>query len=663
MAIYHVSFNSVSRSSGHKASAAAAYRAGEKLQDEKYGMTHDYSNKKGVVSSGIFAPENSPDWVNDREKLWNEVEKSEKRVDAQLAREIEVALPRELEKQQQQELLNGYLKENFVQKGMVADWAIHESKSRDGKTNPHAHVLLTMRPIEADGFSAKKDRSWNDPKLGLEWRESWADHANRALEKAGVKDRIDHRSLVDQKEEAVKNGDEKKANELDRNPTVKEGRAATALRHKGEFSERVDLNDQIRKDNERVAALRGQIAQLKGSLEKNKEFASKEKVNLDQIRVKASDNYNKASSYRDAAIHKYGSKIGAWENRGLKQRINDWIRGNSPVGMIKDWAMDKGLIKWDSYHTRRTNYERAKEAINKAEDRFKDSKDRVEQVYFDKEYKDKIEKLNRSIDQAKERQSQQQEKLQAREEQLKQKLSQLKENQEKLKSGQEKETPSHQQSDALKKMYEQRQKQQGDGREGSGKQEPGKAEQGKDATNRQQEDTKEGSGKQEPGKAEQGKDATNRQQEDGQEGSGKQEPGKAEQGKDATNRQQEDTKEGSGKQEQGKAEQGKDAANRQQEDTKEGSGKQEQGKAEQGKDATNRQQGDGQEGSGKQEQKKAEQDNDHPQQSEALKKMYEKQEQQQQERQQQEKQQQEQQHQENQQQQTQQPQQNQGMER
>ena len=558
MAIYHVSFNSVSRSSGHKASAAAAYRAGEKLQDEKYGLTHDYSNKKGVVSSGILAPENSPDWVNNRERLWNEVEKSEKRVDAQLAREIEVALPRELEKKQQQELLNGYLKENFVQKGMVADWAIHESKSRDGKTNPHAHVLLTMRPIDADGFSAKKDRSWNDPKLGLEWRESWADHANRALEKAGVKDRIDHRSLVDQKEEAVKNGDEKKANELDRNPTVKEGRAATALRQKGQFSERVDLNDQIRKDNERVAALRGQIAQLKGSLEKNKEFASKEKVNLDQIRVKASDNYNKASSYRDATIHKYGSKIGAWENRGLKQRINDWIRGNSPVGMIKDWAMDKGLIKWDSYHTRRTNYERAKEAINKAEDRFKDSKDRVEQVYFDKEYKDKIEKLNRSIDQAKERQSQQQEKLQAREEQLKQKLSQLKENQEKLKSGQEKETPSHQQSDALKKMYEQRQKQQEDGREGSGKQKPGKAEQGKDAANQQQEDTKEGSGKQE--------------------------------------------------------------------------------------------------------QKKAEQDNDHPQQSEALKKMYEKQEQQQQERQQQEKQQQEQQHQENQQQ-TQQPQQNQGMER
>ena len=585
MAIYHVSFNSVSRSSGHKASAAAAYRAGEKLQDEKYGMTHDYSNKKGVVSSGIFAPENSPDWVNDREKLWNEVEKSEKRVDAQLAREIEVALPRELEKQQQQELLNGYLKENFVQKGMVADWAIHESKSRDGKTNPHAHVLLTMRPIEADGFSAKKDRSWNDPKLGLEWRESWADHANRALEKAGVKDRIDHRSLVDQKEEAVKNGDEKKASELDRNPTVKEGRAATALRQKGEFSERVDLNDQIRKDNERVAALRGQIAQLKGSLEKNKEFASKEKVNLDQIRVKASDNYNKASSYRDATIHKYGSKIGAWESRGFRQKIDDWIRGNSPIGMIKDWAMDKGLIKWDSYHTRRTNYERAKEAINKAEDRFKDSKDRVEQVYFDKEYKDKIEKLNRSIDQAKERQSQQQEKLQAREEQLKQKLSQLKENQEKLKSGQEKETPSHQQSDALKKMYEQRQKQQGDGREGSDKQEPGKTEQGKDAANRQQED--------------------------GQEGSGKQEPGKTEQGKDAANRQQEDTKEGSGKQEQ----------------------------------------------------KKAEQDNDHPQQSEALKKMYEKQEQQQQERQQQEKQQQEQQHQENQQQQTQQTQQNQGMER
>ena len=543
MAIYHVSFNSVSRSSGHKASAAAAYRAGEKLQDEKYGLTHDYSNKKGVVSSGILAPENSPEWAKNRERLWNEVEKSEKRVDAQLAREIEVALPRELEKKQQQELLNGYLKENFVQKGMVADWAIHESKSRDGKTNPHAHVLLTMRPIDADGFSAKKDRSWNDPKLGLGWRESWTDHANRALEKAGVKDRIDHRSLADQKEEAVKNGDEKKANELDRNPTIKEGRAATALRQKGEFSERVDLNDQIRKDNERVAALRGQIDQLKGSLEKNKEFASKDKVNLGKIREKASDSHNKARAYRDESIFKYGSKVGSWENRGFKQRINDWVRGNSPVGMIKDWAMDKGLIKWDSYHTRRTNYERAKEAINKAEDRVKQSENRVEQVFFDEKYKNKIEKFNRSIDQSRERQNQQQEKLQAREEELKQKLSQLQANQEKIKAGQEKETPSHQQSDALKKMHEQRQKQQG---------------------------------------------------------------------KDAANRQQEGSKEGSGKQEQ-------------------------QGKAEQGKNQ--------------------------PQRSEALQKMYEKQEQQQQERQQQEKQQPEQSRQENQQQQTQQPQQNQGMER
>lgn len=453
MAIYHVHFSSISRSKGHKASAAAAYRAGEKLKDEKYGVTHDYSRKGGVLSSGIITPNNAPEWAKNRQQLWSEVEKSEKRSDAQLAREIEIALPRELEKKQQEDLLNGYIKDNFVQRGMIADWAIHETKSRDGQTNPHAHVLLTMRPIEASGFSAKKDRSWNDQDLSLEWRKSWADHANNALEKAGVKEKIDHRSLVDQKEEAVKKGDEKKANELDRAPTVKEGKAATALRQKGLASERVSLNEQIQQDNARMTALREQIANLQGLIGKNQEFASREKVDLGKIRERAADYHNKARAYRDETIFKHGSKFEAWENRGIKQRINDWIRGNSPVGMIKDWAMDKGLIRWDSYHTRRVNYERAKEAINKAEGWFKRSEEKVEKVFFDQEYKNKIEKLNTSINQAREKQDQWKGDLQNKETELKEKLLNIQKNQEKQKSLYEKDT-NNQQSEKLSKLYE-----------------------------------------------------------------------------------------------------------------------------------------------------------------------------------------------------------------
>lgn len=126
MAIYHCAVKIISRSSGRSSVGAAAYRAGEKLENERDGRTHDYTRKDGVVHTEIMTPDNAPEWAKDREKLWNEVEKAEKSIDAQLCREVEVALPTELTPEQQKELVRDYVKDNFVDRGMIADVAIHD---------------------------------------------------------------------------------------------------------------------------------------------------------------------------------------------------------------------------------------------------------------------------------------------------------------------------------------------------------------------------------------------------------------------------------------------------------------------------------------------------------------------------------------------------------
>ena len=190
MAIYHLSAKIVSRGKGQSVVAAAAYRASESLQDERYGMTHDYTRKEGVEHSEILLPEGAPEWMADRQRLWNQVEATEKRKDAQLARELEIGLPLELTHDENVELMRDFVRTHFVAKGMVADFSVHE----DDPNNPHAHVLLTMREVTAEGFG-KKVRSWNAKADLLKWREAWAETANEHLARAGHAIRIDHRTL------------------------------------------------------------------------------------------------------------------------------------------------------------------------------------------------------------------------------------------------------------------------------------------------------------------------------------------------------------------------------------------------------------------------------------------------------------------------------------
>ena len=193
MAIYHFHAKMVQRKLGQSAIAGAAYRSGSKLYEQSTGITHDYTYKRGVEHSEILAPLGAPEWTADREALWNAVEAAETRKDAQVAREIEVGLPIELEDREQVALLRDFVKREFVSKGMVADIGIH----RDNPGNPHSHILLTTRDLTPEGFGPK-NRSWNTTQQLVNWRRGWAEVSNEHLIEAGLGVRIDHRSYKEQ---------------------------------------------------------------------------------------------------------------------------------------------------------------------------------------------------------------------------------------------------------------------------------------------------------------------------------------------------------------------------------------------------------------------------------------------------------------------------------
>ena len=188
MAIFHFSAQVISRSDGGNAVAAAAYRAGARFVCARTGLVFNHARRTDVVHLAILAPEGACPWVFNRLALWTKVE-AEKRINSQLAREIEVALPIELTDAQRVELIHGYVNEQFVGQGMVADIALHDK----GIGNPHAHILLTLRDIGPERFGAKR-RDWNNLGLVSQWREAWSTACNTALAQAGHAERIDHRS-------------------------------------------------------------------------------------------------------------------------------------------------------------------------------------------------------------------------------------------------------------------------------------------------------------------------------------------------------------------------------------------------------------------------------------------------------------------------------------
>lgn len=162
---------------------------------------HDYTRKSDIQHSEIMAPVGAPDWMQDRAALWNAVEAVERRKDAQLAREVQLALPRELDADRQIALLRGFVRDEFVARGMVADFSLHDHVGSDRQAQPHAHVMLAMRSVDETGFGLKV-RDWNSDELLVHWREQWAHQANAQLADAGEEVRIDHRTLAAQRAEA-----------------------------------------------------------------------------------------------------------------------------------------------------------------------------------------------------------------------------------------------------------------------------------------------------------------------------------------------------------------------------------------------------------------------------------------------------------------------------
>jgi Ti-type conjugative transfer relaxase TraA len=245
MAIYHFSAKVISRATGSSALAAAAYRSASRLYDQRLDRHHDFSDKAGVIHSEVMLPEGAPEQFLERARLWNEVEAAEKRIDAQVAREIEFALPRELSAGDGIELARAFVAREFVAAGMIADLNVHRDIGADGEPKPHAHVMLTMRAVDASGFGAKI-REWNRAELLQQWRRRWAEHVNQRLTELDVDARVDHRSL--------------EAQGINLEPQNKIGPAASRMAEDGLASERLSEHLAIARQNgERIIA-RPQIA-------------------------------------------------------------------------------------------------------------------------------------------------------------------------------------------------------------------------------------------------------------------------------------------------------------------------------------------------------------------------------------------------------------------
>lgn len=263
MAIYHFSAQIITRSKGQSAVASASYRSGDKLVDERTGETKFYK-REVQPETMILAPSHAPEWAKDRNRLWNEVEKIERNKNSQLAREINVALPNELSPENQKELIQNYVQEQFVDRGMVADIAIH----RDDLNNQHAHVMLTVRQFDENGEWGNKKRKdyevdkdgnkvldkngkpkyqtvsltdWDKKENIEQWREQWAKHTNKALEKENSPERITHLSH--------------EARGIEQLPTVHLGHVAHRMEKEGKQSDRGNINREVREYNRNVVDL------------------------------------------------------------------------------------------------------------------------------------------------------------------------------------------------------------------------------------------------------------------------------------------------------------------------------------------------------------------------------------------------------------------------
>ena len=343
IAIYHCSIKIVSRGKGKSAVAAAAYRSGEKLTNEWDGLTHDYTKKGGVVHSEILLPAHAPPAFSDRSTLWNSVELSEKSNNAQLAREVEIALPVELSREEQTRLVREYCSSQFVSKGMIADFNLHDT----GGGNPHAHILLTMRPLDEKGAWLPKSKKeyvldengekirlpsgryktrkvdlvdWNNRENAEVWRRAWADLANDFLAQNNRPERIDHRSYERQG--------------IDQLPTVHVGVSATQMEKKGIVTERGELNRSIKAANRILREIRRLVRGLKDWIAELKERKAALLEALAEARAQASEPTIPQLLAR--YMEQRGEERADWTSKGkLKGAVSDFNKVQAAMEFLR----------------------------------------------------------------------------------------------------------------------------------------------------------------------------------------------------------------------------------------------------------------------------------------------------------------------------------------
>ncbi|AMK26947.1 MULTISPECIES: MobQ family relaxase [Sphingomonadales] len=350
MASFHLAVKAIGRSAGRSATAAAAYRAGVEITDERTGLVHDYTRKQGVEHSELMLPTDAPEWAADRERLWNAAELAETRKNATVAREYEIALPVELSADERRELALGLAREISERHGVAVDVSIHAPGREGDQRNHHAHLLTTTRRLGPEGLG-EKTRELDQKQSGEveRWRERWAEMQNRALELANVPDRVDHRSHQRQgieQEPTVHMGPsatamERRAEQV----AAREGRAyepVTAVgQHNAGVVERAGLRQYIERGTEwlrdmgqRIAGrLHDVAASLSGAVERDRREAAEvqlareaqERLAADRARQEAqerqqvrerervAEKFNTIAGKREAGAHGYGDHNSDWK--------------------------------------------------------------------------------------------------------------------------------------------------------------------------------------------------------------------------------------------------------------------------------------------------------------------------------------------------------------
>ena len=326
MSSYHFRVTQIKRSKGQSAVACAAYRSGEKLFSGYYGEVSDYTRKRGIVHSEILLPSHAPPEYSDRQSLWNAVEKSEQHPKAQLAYSFDIALQNEFSVEENIALARHFLLEEFVSRGMICDFAIHQPNRKDGIQNPHFHVLCPMRPLDENGqwgakqkreyvldahgermrdksgeyvFNAVPTTDWGNPETLEHWRKAWCDLCNAKFAEKGLDERIDHRSYERQGVELL--------------PTVHEGPTVRAMEKRGIQTEKGSLNKWIKATNKMILAAEKKVSALEKWANENRQSSLIQSLNA----------YN---SMRNARAYSQTAKV-----KNLKELTSDinFLKTNS----------------------------------------------------------------------------------------------------------------------------------------------------------------------------------------------------------------------------------------------------------------------------------------------------------------------------------------------